>query len=302
MTTFDASTDVRIAEAWSAHRTYLLNVAFGMLGDIGGAEDAVQEAFIRLSNNDVDEIEDHRAWLIVVTSRICLDQLGSARSRRERPLELETLEYTGRPLGTTLPVDPADRVTLDDEVSLALLVMLQRLTPAERVVLLLHDVFQLPFDTIAESVGRTAASCRQLAKRARDKVAVDQASATSTVDAAHHRELADRFIAACSNGDFDALVTMLDPSAWGEVDLGPRDPRTGTGAKGRKNVVANVLEYMTGTTMVSHPIAGEPVILAFARTRLYAVLVLSTREDTITKLHVIADPDKLALVSSHLTS
>jgi RNA polymerase sigma-70 factor, ECF subfamily len=301
MTTFESASDARIADAWREHRSYLLNLAFGMLGDIGSAEDAVQEAFVRLSDADVDAIDEPRGWLIVVTSRICLDQLGSARSRRERPHEIDTLEYAGRPLSGTPPVDPADRVTLDDEVNLALLVMLQRLKPAERVVFLLHDVFQLPFETIAQTVGRTAASCRQLAKRARDKVAADPVISLADVDAVHHRELADRFIAACADGDFDALVTLLDPSAWGEVDLGPHDRRTGSGATGRENVAANVLEYMTGTTMVSHPIAGDPVILAFARTRLFAVLVLTIDDDRIAKLHVIADPAKLSLVSSQLS-
>ena len=140
-----------ISQAYQEHRPYLVDLAFRMLGDIGAAEDVVQDAFSRLLRTAPGEIADERGWLIVVTSRLCLDQIRSARSRRERAHDATEIEFVAPPAAAGL-ADPADRVTLDDSVRLALLVVLQRLTPAERVVFVLHDVFQMPFGTIAETV------------------------------------------------------------------------------------------------------------------------------------------------------
>ena len=148
----------RMAQAYLDHRHYLVDLAFRMLGDIGSAEDVVQEAYTRLLRTDLDDIEDERGWLIVVTSRLCLDQIRSARSRRERAHDASEIEFvTAGPPGTgaeTGLADPADRVTFDDSVRLALLVMLERLSAAERVVFVLHDIFRMPFDEIAGTVGR----------------------------------------------------------------------------------------------------------------------------------------------------
>jgi len=159
-----------VVQAWNAHRPYLIDLAFRMLGDIGAAEDVVQDAFFRLLRTSPGEIDDARGWLIVVTSRLCLDQVRSARARRERPHDASEIEFTGGgqpPPSRDELGDPADRVTLDDSVRLALLVVLQRLSPAERVVFVLHDIFAVPFNSIAQTVGRSAAGCRQLARRAR---------------------------------------------------------------------------------------------------------------------------------------
>jgi len=145
-------------DLWRAHRRYLLDLAFRMLGNIGDAEDIVQEAFTRLLRVDGDEIDDVRGWLVVVVSRLCLDQLRSARVRREVGVEVELADDE---------VDPADRVTLDDSVRLALHLVLERLTAAERTVFVLHDVFQYPFEEVATIVGRSPTSCCQLASRAR---------------------------------------------------------------------------------------------------------------------------------------
>src|SRR5215467_5414454 len=162
--------DEQFAVAWKENRTYLIDLAFRMLGDIGAAEDIVQEAFSRLISAGPGQIEDERGWLIVVTSRLCLDQIRSARSRRERVHDSGVIETIPR-IAATVSADPADRVTLDDSVRLALLVVLQRLSPAERVVFVLHDIFQVPFDAVAEATGRTVPACRQLAARARRKIA-----------------------------------------------------------------------------------------------------------------------------------
>ncbi|WP_120313989.1 sigma-70 family RNA polymerase sigma factor, partial [Mycobacterium alsense] len=135
------SSSDQVTEAWRRHRPYLVNLAYQMLGDVGDAEDVAQEAFLRLSRTDPDEIDDVRGWLTVVASRLCLDQARSARARLERPGEVE--------LPAPARVDPADRVTLDDEVRAALLEVLRRLNPGERVAFVLHDVFGVPFDSIA---------------------------------------------------------------------------------------------------------------------------------------------------------
>src|SRR5713226_7117184 len=141
----------KISQAYADHRPYLVDLAFRMLGDIGAAEDIVQDAFGRLMGANFGEIEDERGWLIVVTSRLCLDQIRSARSRRERAHDASEIEFVAPPPEPGL-ADPADRVTFDDGVRLALLVVLQQLSPAERVAFVLHDIFQMPFDTVAETV------------------------------------------------------------------------------------------------------------------------------------------------------
>ena len=195
-------TDADIGQAWSAHRAYLIDLAFRMLGDIGAAEDVVQEAFFRLVQTPVGAVNDARGWLIVVTSRLCLDHIKSAPWRRERPADMAVRDYRD---DASTSVDPADRVTLDDEVRLALLVVLESLTPAERVAYVLHDVFQLPFDVIAETVGRPSAACRQLASRARRKVRESRQAAAAPTEPAGHRIATRRFITACANGDLNEL-------------------------------------------------------------------------------------------------
>ena len=296
------STEAQLSEAWRANRPYLLDLAFAMLRDIGAAEDAVQEAFARLADAESDRIEDQRGWLIVVTSRICLNQINSARSRREHAHETSTIESAGPPVSQAPPIDPADRITLDDEVRLALLVVLQRLKPAERVVFVLHDIFQLPFATIAEALGRPAPGCRQLARRARMKIKAETDQASLEINAAEHRLVAERFIQACSSGDLSALLKLLHPDVSGDVDLGPLDRRSGAGSRGASQVARGLLYYFgPRTTLVSNPIGGRPVVLAFIDQRLYAVILLSLEDQLITKFHTIADPGKIGFLSGQLS-
>src|ERR1700742_3677788 len=186
-----------IAAAWRDHRSYLVNLAYQMLGDVGHAEDVAQEGFLRLSRADVETNDDVRAWLTVVAGRLCLDQVRSARARHERPedigSEVAAVNQSGRP-------DPADRVTLDDEVRTALLEVLRRLSPGERGSFVLHDVFGVPFDAIAEAVGRPVGTCRQLARRAREKFSTSTPRLADVADA-EHQLVTERFITACANGD-----------------------------------------------------------------------------------------------------
>jgi RNA polymerase sigma-70 factor, ECF subfamily len=289
-----------ISQAYQDHRPYLVDLAFRMLGDIGAAEDIVQDAFTRLMRVNVREIEDERGWLIVVTSRLCLDQIKSARSRRERAHDASEIEFVAPPQSAL--ADPADRVTFDDGVRLALLVVLQQLSPAERVVFVLHDIFQMPFDIVAETVGRSAPACRQLASRARQKIAADPGSARFDIASAEHRLVTEKFIAACSNGDLSGLLDVLAPDAWGDVDLGP-GAATFDVVVGAENIARNLLRFWgQGATLVSHPVAGQPAVLAFTRRELAAVLVFTMRGELIQAIHVIGDPRKLDFLSSQLTA
>ena len=293
--------DAAISQAYREHRPYLVDLAFRMLGELGAAEDVVQDAFTRLLRADAGEIDDERGWLIVVTSRLALDQIRSARSRRERAHDPGQIEFAA-PRAQSALADPADRITFDDSFRLALLVMLQKLSPAERVVFVLHDVFRLPFDTIAQTLGRPAASCRQLAKRARQKIADGRPGARFDVESAQHRLVTDTFIAACASGDLDGLLAVLAPDAWGELDLGPaaEPPPVITGPD---NVAANLLRFWgPGSTLVSLPVGGQPALLGFHGRTLAALLVLRMREERVEAVHVIADPAQIGFLSRQLAT
>ena len=293
--------DATISQAYREHRPYLVDLAFRMLGDLGAAEDVVQDAFARLVRVDAGEIDDERGWLIVVTSRLALDQIRSARSRRERAHDPGEIEFAA-PRAQPALADPADRITFDDSVRLALLVMLQKLTPAERVVFVLHDVFRMPFDTIAQTVGRPAASCRQLARRARQKISADHDGARFEVASAEHRLVTEKFIAACASGDLYGLLAVLAPDAWGDIDLGPTaEPRSVI--TGAENVAANLLRFWgPDSTLVSHPAGGQPALLGFHGRTLAALLVLRMRGEQVEAVHVIADPAQIGFLSSQLAT
>jgi RNA polymerase sigma-70 factor (ECF subfamily) len=292
----------KITQAYAEHRAYLVDLAFRMLGDIGAAEDVVQDAFSRLMRADLGEIEDERGWLIVVTSRVSLDQIRSARSRRELAHDSAAIEFVTAPAQPAL-ADPADRVTFDDGVRLALLVVLQQLSPAERVVFVLHDIFQLPFAAVAETVGRTAPSCRQLARRARQKIAASQGGARFDVASAEHRLVTEKFIAACANGDLSGLLAVLAPDAWGDIDLGPAASRVPAVVTGADRVARNLLRFWgPGATLVSQPVGGQPAVLGFFGRELAGVLVFTMRGELIQAVHVIGDPRKLGFLSTQLST
>jgi RNA polymerase sigma-70 factor (ECF subfamily) len=301
MGTIDRPAGTRFSEAWRNNRTYLVGLAFGMLGDIGAAEDAVQEAYARLAGEEFDAIEDARGWLTVVTSRICIDQIRSARSRREEAHEMATVEPAEAATLERVPMDPADRVTLDDEVRLALLVVLQRLSPVERVVFVLHDVFQVPFETIAETVGRPAPTCRQLARRARLKIGSEEVRGRVVVNAPEDRLVAERFIQACSNGDLSGLVQILDLDAWGAVDLGPGDPRSGVVVRGSQRVAANLLRFFGRATLACNPVGGHTIVLAFAGRALQAIMLITLDGGLIKAINVLGDPARIGNLNAQLS-
>ena len=297
----------QFGSAWREHRPVLVDLAYRMLGDVGEAEDVVQEAFSRLLGTGLEDIEDKRGWLIVVTSRLCLDQVRSARSRRERPEDSGVIDRTLAASGPGM-ADPADRVSLDDSVRLALLVVLERLSPAERVVFVLHDIFAMPFEEIGGTIGKSAPACRQLARRARTKIEERAGPGRFSVPTAQHRRVTERFITACAEGDLEELIDLLDPQAWGEVDLIP-----GRVVMGAGEIAVNLLRYWgPEATLVSAPASrrgDQPVLLAFVDRQLAGVLALTmgdTHGDThgdvrIAGIRVVADPDKLAFVRTQLS-
>lgn len=281
-----SSASDQVSEAWRRHRPYLVNLAYQMLGDVGEAEDIAQEAFLRLSRADVGEIEDTRGWLTVVASRLCLDQVRSARARYERPGDIEDQPAPRR-------ADPADRVTLDDEIRTALLEVLRRLSPGERVAFVLHDVFGVPFESISQTVGRPVGTCRQLARRARSKFEAAQPK-LADVAPTEHQLVTEKFIAACANGDLNALAAVLDPTVWG-VGTILADPAPPPQINhGPDAVATNLLRYLwPDVTLVSGPVGG-PVLLAFSERRLFAVIVLTIRDSRVMKIEAIADPSARA--------
>ncbi|HSZ37958.1 MAG TPA: RNA polymerase sigma factor SigI [Acidimicrobiales bacterium] len=287
-------TEQQIEDVWIDHRPYLVDMAFRMLGDIGRAEDVVQEAFQRLSRSDFDAIEDARGWLIVVTSRLCLDVIRSARHRHEQPVAGRDLAERSDGSGAGGP-DPADRVTLDDGVRLALLVVLERLSPAERVAFVLHDIFGVPFDAVAETVGRPEATCRQLARRARLKLEASDGARRATVTPDEHRLVTDRFIAACSSGSFEDLLAVLDPDVTGGVDLRP-----GLLVRGARNVAGNLLRYWESATLVSLPFVDNPCLLGFVDRDVACLISLTVDGERVTKIHVYCEPSALDFLRAHV--
>src|SRR5512139_3347869 len=194
-----------LAEQFETHRDHLQRVAYRMLGSTGEADDAVQEAWLRLSRSEPASIGNLGGWLTTVVARVCLDTLRSRKSRREEPLEGEP-QPAG---GLECSADPERAAELADSVGLALLVVLEALAPAERVAFVLHDTFDLPFEEIAPIVGRSPTAARQLASRARRRVR--GASALPAVDRARQREVVEAFLAASRGGDFEALLAVLAP-------------------------------------------------------------------------------------------
>jgi len=294
------SSNDALSGVWREHHRYLLDVAYRMLGSVSEAEDVVQEAFARLLRVELDAIEDVRGWLVVAVTRLCLDQLRSARSRREVYVGPWLPEPIIQPPGSE--PDPADRVTLDDSVRMALLIVLERLSPAERAAFVLHDVFQFSFEDVASIIGRTPAACRQLASRARRQVRAETSPARFRVDPADVQRVAERFVTAASSGDARALMQVLDPNVVGHVDSGGLVPAQRRPVVGRHRVATQFVAFLRArrVTLVPMPVNGESGALLYQDGRLIGVIALSVREGLIDHIHAIANPVKLAYAASLL--
>jgi RNA polymerase sigma-70 factor (ECF subfamily) len=275
-----------ITAQWRSHRPYVVNLAYQMLDDIGEAEDIAQETFLRLSEQPDEVIDDVRGWLTVVAGRLCLDQIRSARVRHETAGD--------PPDEARIPssaIDPVDRITLDDQVSGALMEVLRRLRPAERVAFVLHDVFGVPFDEIAHTVGRPVGSCRQLARRARMKIQAARPDATP-VATGEHQHVVEQFIAACADGDLVALAHVLDPDVWGlgTVLADPAPPPQIN--RGRDAVAHNLMRYLgpSATLVLAHGAETNAVVHAYFKQQLFAVIDLTIRDGLVLKINATADP------------
>ena len=204
-----------LAERFEEHRAHLRAVAYRMLGSLSEADDAVQEAWLRLARSDAEAVENMGGWLTTVTARVCLNMLRSRASRREVPFDARIPDPV---VSSASGLDPEHEALLADSVGLALLTVLELLPPAERLAFVLHDMFAVPFDEIAPIVGRTPAAARQLASRGRRRVQAEPT--TPDPDLSRQREVVDAFFAAARAGDFEALVAVLDPDVVSRSDAG----------------------------------------------------------------------------------
>jgi RNA polymerase sigma factor (sigma-70 family) len=286
-----------------SERRQLINLAYRLLGSLADAEDAVQETYARwytMSGQQQQAIESVGGWLTTVASRICLDLLGSARARRERyvgawipePLPDPGEWISGRPGGAT--VDPADRVTLDESVNMAFLVVLDSMTPAQRVTFILHDVFGYPFAEVAGIVGRTSAACRQLASSARRRIRVSQAPAAPT---ARQARIVRDFKQAWEAKDIGALIGLLDPAATVTADGGGRVSaalRPVEGAEQIARYLADLAGRAPGNiTFLERTVNGQPGLVAQQEGVTVTVFAFDVAADRITHIWAVRNPDKL---------
>ena len=286
-----------------SERRQLINLAYRLLGSLAEAEDAVQETYARwyaMSRQQQEAIENPGAWLTKVASRICLDLLGSARARRERyvgewipePLPEHTEWTSGRPGGTT--ADPADRVTLDESVSMAFLVVLESMTPAERVALILHDVFGYSFAEVAEIAGRTPAACRQLASSARRRIRASQPPATPT---ARQAAIVRDFKQAWEAKDIDALIGLLDPGATVIADGGGLASAALHPIEGAEQIARYVVDIAgrapSNVTILEHTVNGQPGLIAQQDGVTVTVFAFDVAGDRIKHIWAVRNPDKL---------
>lgn len=280
-----------LADRFEQHRPHLRAVAYRMLGSMSDVDDAVQEAWLRLSRVDAAGVDNLAGWLTTVVGRICLDKLRARTARREDPLEV----FVPDPLVSgPNEIDPEHEVLLADSVGLALLVVLETLPPAERLAFVLHDMFAMPFDEIAPIVDRTPEAARQLASRARRRL---QGTASEPdVDVVRQREVVDAFLAASRGGDFDALVALLDPDVVLRVDTG------GAGPAGESRVILGAVAVASQALTYSRLsefarpmlINGMPGIVTAPDGRAMAVMAMTTRDGRIVQIDILADPERLA--------
>jgi RNA polymerase sigma factor (sigma-70 family) len=281
-----------LAQRFEENRSHLLAVAYRMLGSLSEADDAVQEGWLRLSRSDTSGVENLGGWLTTVVGRVCLDMLRSRRSRREEPLGVHVPDpIVSRADG----VDPEHEVLLADSVGLALLVVLEALAPAARLVFVLHDMFAVPFDQIAAIVGRSPNAAKMLASRARRRV--QGAAPVPDADLTRQREVVDAFLAASRGGSFDALVAVLDPDVVLRADFGAVTAGASSVIRGARAVAEQALTFsryarfaqpalVNGAVGVVTAPDGQPVsVMGFTITR-----------GKIIEIDILADPVRLRQV------
>jgi len=280
------SDDEWLAEQFEENRPHLRAVAYRMLGSQSEADDAVQETWIRLSRSGTDGVENLGGWLTTIVARVCLNMLRSRTTRREDPIDAHRDDGVDRGDDS---FDPEREALLADAVGPALLVVLDLLTPAERLAFVLHDMFAVPFDEIAPIVGRTPAATRQLASRARRRV--QGADTEIEADRARQRAVVDAFLAASRGGDFDALLALLDP----DVVLRADAAATQMGATEASGVAA-VAETFAGRAKAAQPaLVDDEVALVWAQDGVpRVVFALTILDGRIGEINMVADPERIA--------
>jgi RNA polymerase sigma-70 factor (ECF subfamily) len=278
-----------LAEQFEEHRARLRAVAYRMLGSLSEADDAVQEAWIRLGRSDANDIDNLGGWLTTVVGRVCLNMLRSRDTRREEPINPHMPDpIISREEGS----DPEDEALVADSVGLALLVVLEMLTPAERLAFVLHDMFGVPFDDIAPMLGRSPAAARQLASRARRRVR-GSAPAPDT-DLQRQREVVDAFFAASRDGDFEALVAVLDPDVVLRSDGGSARPRDTMIVHGAENVASRALMYVRLSPYVQPALVnGVAGVVVAPGGRPFSVMAFTVRDGKIVEIDALTDPERL---------
>jgi RNA polymerase sigma factor (sigma-70 family) len=278
-----------LAQRFQEHRPRLRAVAYRMLGSTSEADDAVQDAWLRLSRAGTSEVENLRGWLTTIVARVALNMLRSRKTRREQPLDAHLLPdpIVDRADG----IDPEHEALLADSVGLALLVVLETLTPAERLAYVLHDMFSVPFDEIGAILDRSPDAARQLASRARRRIRA--ADTTPDADAAaHQEEVVEAFLAAARDGDFDALLAVLDPDIVLREDWGSG---TIVEVRGAENVARRAMSF-SQLGLVGRPalINGAAGWVSVLDAELYAIAALTLHNGRITTMDILLDPARLA--------
>ena len=276
-----------LAERFEAHRTSLRGVAFRMLGSLNEADDAVQEAWLRLSRSDSGEIANLGGWLTTVVARVCLDMLRSRASRREELLPSPIVEEAA----AAEDGDPEHEAVLADGVGLALLVVLDRLTPAERIAFVLHDLFGVPFAEIAPVVERTPVATKKLASRARHRV---RGAAANDADLALRRRLVDAYLAAARGGDMRGLLEVLDPDVVRRADRLALPAGAPAEVRGARAVAEGTRLFATRARLARPALVdGAPGLVVAPRGRLELALAFGVEGERIVEIDVIADPERL---------
>jgi RNA polymerase sigma factor (sigma-70 family) len=278
-----------LAERFESHRGHLRAVAYRMLGSLSEADDAVQEAWLRLSRTDITGVENLAGWLTRVVARVCLDMLRARTARREELLGLQPPGAVVEGRGTR---DPEREALLAESVGLALLVVLDRLAPRERVAFVLHDLFAMPFDEIAPIVERSPAAAKKLASRARHRVHGDTTSLGT--DRIRQRHVVDAFLAASRAGDIEALLAVLDPSVVRRADRAVLPAGAPSELRGGRAVAEETRGNRRRARFAQVALVNGTVGLVVApRGRLLAAIELTVKDDRIAEIDVIADPERL---------
>ncbi|MET7800383.1 sigma-70 family RNA polymerase sigma factor [Streptomyces decoyicus] len=279
-----------LAERFEENRSHLRAVAYRMLGSVSEADDAVQEAWLRLSRSGVSGVENLGGWLTTIVGRVCLDQLRMRKARREDPLDFHVPEPIVGRLDT---VDPEHEALLADSVGLALLVVLEALAPAERLAFVLHDMFAMPFDEIAPIVDRTPAAARQLASRARRRV--QGAAPAPDTDLARQREVVDAFLAASRGGDFEALLAVLDPDVVLRADAGDAPEGVSKLVRGARAVVEQALTFSRFAAFARPALVnGAPGLVTARGGRPFSVMGFTLAHGKIVEINILADLARLS--------